>query len=212
MGIEQSRALKLPDNIDQDYEKYKALWKTHTTFVRLGEHDLPFHTIKNLEAAAVLFAGFITRSTITSLNILEVFAGNGIASKIFLSKITIPFTIYKSDVNKFEGSLVCNAVDAIDAAAAIAAVAQPDTLLMISPPPGKEYGDYFCIKKWTEQTNSKYIIFVGELGASDGSDGMYQYLTHHPVWKSIYRDLFAKSVDIFGGPVAKEIFMFAKLQ
>lgn len=207
MGIEHSRTLKLPENIDQDYEKYRAKWNAHNTFVRLGEHDLPFHTIKNLEAAAVLFAGFIARSTITNLNILEVFAGNGIASRIFLSKITIPFTIYKSDINKFEGSLVCNAVDAIDATA----TAQLDTLLMISPPPGEEYGDYFCIKKWTEQPNSKYIIFVGELGASDGSDGMYQYLTHHLIWKSIYRDLFAKSVDIFGGPVAKEIFMFAKL-
>lgn len=205
MGVEHSRACPLPSNLDGEHEKYRALWGASKLFMSSNPNSQAFHSNAKMETASVLFGAFVEKFSITKLNILEVFAGNGVASRILLSKLKIPVTIHKTDIEAFNGCLTCNAEDAIDIVGD-----KVDTLLMISPPPGEEYGDYFCIKKWTEQPHAKYLIFVGELGASDGSSGMYQYLTRHPVWKSIYREMFAGSSDIMGGPVIKEIFVFQK--
>ena len=90
---------------------------------------------------------------------------------------------------------------------------------MICPPPGSIdtenfvgscYGDYFACKKFiaTKKGENKYIIFVGELGASDGSDGMYLYMLTHTRLKLLGRKMIQKGLDNFGGPLEKEVFLF----
>jgi hypothetical protein len=88
---------------------------------------------------------------------------------------------------------------------------------MISPPPVTEdaangYGDYFAVKKWLElPISNKYIIFVGELGASDGSTGMYKYMLNHPKLKLVVRSMIYLGKDIFDGKCEKELFIFEKV-
>ncbi len=108
-----------------------------------------------------------------------------------------------------------------------------NVLLLISPPPGsfkkdiselnenvvkfEVYGDYYAcydyIQLHSNQTTDedKYIIFIGELGASDGSTGMYKYLIEHPQLILIERQMLDCFPDVYSGSVEKELFVF-KLQ
>ena len=86
-----------------------------------------------------------------------------------------------------------------------------NALLLISPPPGIDiYVDYYAIKEYELQqsTKKKIVIFIGELGASDGGRGMYHYMIHNSQWKLIYRKVVDEGTDPFGGPYYKEIFIF----
>ena len=73
------------------------------------------------------------------------------------------------------------------------------------------YGDYYACHDYIEQTkkgNRRYIIIIGELGASDGSEGIYKYMIEHPSLKIAYRIMLISCFDIFGGPLEKELFIF----
>ena len=87
---------------------------------------------------------------------------------------------------------------------------ESDILLIISPPPGEYYGDYFACKDFIEQTKPeqvKYIIFIGELGRGDGSLGMFKYLK-----KNIFLDLkLEEEICRFRnrfGTVIKKVYIF----
>jgi hypothetical protein len=87
------------------------------------------------------------------------------------------------------------------------------------------YMDYFAIDEWSRSSDSnvgdacqrrsklpnneqRYIIFIGELGASDGSLGMYKYMMENPKWSCRVRKMLRKSPDNCGGMVEKELFIF----
>ena len=85
-----------------------------------------------------------------------------------------------------------------------------NVLLLISPLPNN-YMDYYAIKEF-ELIGGKYIVYIGELGASDGGEGMYNYMINESSWKLLSRDLLLKTRDIlFGGDVEKEIFLFENI-
>lgn len=89
---------------------------------------------------------------------------------------------------------------------------------MVSPPPVTEkdefgYADYFAIKQWTNIPSTKYIIIVGELGASDGSAGMYKYMLENEIWALKCREKVLFKIDeIFGGTIEKEVFIFDRFR
>lgn len=119
-----------------------------------------------------------------------------------------------------------------------------DILLIICPPPyefseeitseticsGKMldgsvgYADYYAYKDFINMTlaakkTGKYIVFVGELGASDGSIGTYKYLLTHPSLTLLTRELLklpgefddedsGKYSRFNFGPVEKEFYIF----
>jgi hypothetical protein len=60
--------------------------------------------------------------------------------------------------------------------------------------------------------SAKYIIFVGELGASDGSSGMYLYMLHNTIWKLEIRETISDVPDVFGGIIEKEVFIFKRVE
>jgi hypothetical protein len=164
------------------------------------------------------------------LKILEVCAGSGIASNIVLPNADI----IKTDL--FES--VSNNVIACDSKTAVEKYGNDcNALLLISPPPNV-YADYYAIRtfeelnidkiknnsaeeKSTEQTTiteiksteekntKKYLIYIGELGASDGGDGMYQYLLGDDTkWNLMHRAMLSLGKDGFGGNCEKELFVF----
>ena len=111
------------------------------------------------------------------VNILEVGSGNGYHTKRIAELKNIA-SIKATDIydypKKFYEIFTESSDDAVkDYDGAI------DILLMISPPPNL-YMDYYAIKEYElkQQLTQKYLIFVGELGAADGSEGIYQYLTN----------------------------------
>lgn len=86
---------------------------------------------------------------------------------------------------------------------------QFEVLVLVSPIP-KGYMDYYAIKEFELIPNQKekHIIYIGEMGASDGSKGIYQYMMNHQHWKLKKRKLLVFGMDILGGPVEKEFFLF----
>lgn len=240
MGLEVSRAESLPSDIDSKYEFFKNSWRTKKYLEKSVNQQKKYKSTLSkdtLTKAGLAIGQFITDNNL-SLSILEVMAGNGVGSKLVFDTITnfnstslSAITLWKatdlrdwSDImsDQINGKISIEFnIDSVDVV--IKYGSEYNTLLMISPPPAHfdshnqtktetdgGYADYFAIKQWTQLENSKYIIIVGELGASDGSIGMYEYMMKHKVWKLRVRKLLHKSTDIFGGPCEKEIFIFEK--
>ncbi len=235
MGVEQSRLCELPEDIDERFDEFKELWKSKIYInepSNILDSDKPFLSKDILLRAGNLLALYMNTNNITEIKVLEIMAGNGMASKYmkegliqclnegseYFWKSTELQNVpelevecedgYLSKVNYDVDSDIEFELDANEAVVKHGTVF--DTLLMISPPPGNGYGDYFAIKKWTELSNSKYIVIVGELGASDGSEGMYKYMMENPIWKCKYNPMLCQAIDVFGGPIEKQLFIFAK--
>jgi hypothetical protein len=228
MGLGFSRQESLPVDIDINYNLYKASWyeqKYLEKNVNQNYKDKTTLSSDTLEKAGLIISEFIETNNLEKINVLEIMAGNCLASKIIYGLIEKKINTWKAtDLQNFSqtiaslDSTIISVEFNIDCVDAVKNYGQNyEILLMISPPPSQSnkdeydgYGDYFAIKKWTDLPNTKYIIFIGELGASDGSSGMYKYMMEHNIWKLIFREMLLKSTDVFGGPCEKEIFIFQK--
>jgi hypothetical protein len=88
-------------------------------------------------------------------------------------------------------------------------------LTLVPKTEAEGYADYYACKDWIDMTKKRddkittFIIFIGELGASDGSLGMYKFLMEHNKLKLEVREhLHSPKKDMFGGPIEKELFIF----
>ncbi len=234
MGVEHSRAIVLPDDINLKYETIKQNWTENTLKnINCNKPKKGEATLSNvkLQKAADFLVKYLESNIqwIGEPKILEPFAGNGIASKIFYNSLIkkFPNTILKStdvqNLNEFIDENLSHPVEfGLNSVETIEKYGDDDynILMMISPPyfvldlpnPITGYADYFAIKKWTQLENKKLIVFVGELGASDGSEGLYKYmLEDNSEWKLDFREIFNLSGDISGGRLEKEIFIFKRI-
>jgi hypothetical protein len=85
-----------------------------------------------------------------------------------------------------------------------------NVLLLVSPPPNNPM-DFYAVREWDKLEGKRYIIYCGELGASDGCDGMYIHMMEHPKYKLVLRELISSRLDSFGGPCEKN-FSFLRLK
>jgi hypothetical protein len=167
-----------------------------------------------------------------TIKILEIMCGNSYASKlIYNSFVTknISFDYILSDIIDYPNRVLINTpfyqLNTVDAITQYGDNA--NILLLNCPPPmytteidtinnwdrKKDYGysDYYAIRNFIELSKNqshRYIIFIGELGASDGSPGLYLYLLTHTHLQLITRKMLSKFIDMFGGPAEKELFIF----
>lgn len=231
MGIEFSRALDLPSNIDDEsVEKYiKNSWSSfNKSQVRhIGKHE-PTLSTRIVENVGCLLEKTFRDKTI---RVLEVMAGFCTSSKIIYNCLSESVVIESwkcTDLFNYDIELEnniefeqLNSIDAVDKYGK-----SSNVLLMVSPPPGggnsdkiidvnsskfEVYGDYYACRNYiniNKEEYDKYIVFVGELGASDGSEGMYNFLIENKNLKLIQRDVVYQSTDVYGGDIIKELFVF----
>lgn len=230
MGVNESRNIDLPKDIDSEYEKYKENWcpdvqnKCSVNFLKKAHTSILPSALEN---AGFLLGLYLKKNCelIKEINILEPFAGNGCASKIIYDKLItlVPkFTLKSTDlldhseyisVTSHNVEYGLNAVDTVEKYGD-----NFNILMMISPPPCsmknkyESYCDYFAIKKWTDLPDAKFIIFIGELGASDGSEGLYNFMLNHKTWKLEERHMIYCEHHPVLGEIEKELFIFAKKQ
>lgn len=219
MGLSASRATHFPDNIDTLYEApdIHQITYSHNNSCRKGRSTLPKMV---LERAGEFILSYFEEIKFIP-KIIEPYAGNGVATNIIYKKLITKFpVIIKStefqdlieymNEDSYDVEFDINGVDTIKKYAKDGY----DTLMMISPPPNeKTYHDYFTIREWEKVETSKYFIFIGELGASDGSAGLYEFmLKNNPIWKLECRKMLFKKPDEFspGDFVEKELFIFSK--
>ena len=157
----------------------KLNWKIHKKVC------IPTNEFKILEVGAG--SGWHTKNIISKFSFLNIISTDYIIPDVCYHKI-YRYLSHQA-VKEFEG--------------------QFHALLLISPPPNI-YVDYYAIKEYELQKTKKrkIVIYIGELGASDGGRGMYKYMLENSIWKLIHRKVLKESVDALGGPCIKELFVF----
>jgi hypothetical protein len=109
-----------------------------------------------------------------------------------------------------------------------------DILLLMCPPPNPVYStkdviengktvtkyfinsialcDYYPIVDFIKFTKlnkkQKYIIFIGEMGASDGTEGIYDFMLNNTDINLVYREMIFTTLTTDYGIVEKELFVF----
>jgi hypothetical protein len=229
MGVESSRCISLPSNInDEDFRKEIICnWNTNNSSQKQFniQQQHPQYVTSNVNTlieAGEHIKKFFEKIPKFEIKILEIMCGNGCASNwVYFSMKSLNISKWimtdlfdwnkKELTHPFEFEQL-NSVDAVEKFGG-----DSNVLLMISPPPTTEtdrcgFGDYYAcydfILQTKKQNKTKFIIFVGELGASDGSTGMYKYMIENPDLKLLVREMLLLRKDIFGGNCEKELFIF----
>lgn len=192
----------------------------HKAYMDAGKTTLPATSVW---LAAMKFNAFFSEIIESKLNVLEVFAGNCQASKVFIeeAKPLIGRWIC-TDIAKYtiENNKNTFTFDQLHAVAAVDKYgADADILLMICPPytsygsetqiGGDSYADYYACYDFIAQarrvSEPKFIVFVGEVGGADGSSGMYKYLLCNKDLDVKLRVEVNQAADIFGGICSREL-------
>ncbi len=220
-SMQSSRESGLRSDVDKNRDKIISSWSNQSHCNKefsqnKGKATLSVDTLE--KAANALSKHFSGRQ----IKVLEVFAGNCVAGQIINKQLNVLSWLY-TDISTYKNNVggQFNKLDCVDAVRLFGPGA--DVLMMISPPYSDRdngnnldpsinhsYGDYYACKDFIDQTEpnkKKCIVFIGELGASDGSPGMYKYLLQHKRLKLSLRKLLFRKEDIFG-PLEKEVFVF----
>lgn len=221
---------RLIDNIDEYETICKRNWKSSikdmANHITKDKSTLP---VESMELAGKIIGNYLSLaakfdSTLeNNICVLDPLAANGVASKIIYNQIKekIPNIKYvASDIQNLSNIMSSKSLDVefdIDCVDSIMKYQENANILLLACPPPYSYQnrneepngfvDYFAIKKWTE-LGKKYLIYIGEIGFSDGTSGMYHYMLNHPIWKLEYRKVIIGKEDIFGRFIKKEIFIF----
>jgi hypothetical protein len=187
-----------------------------------------------LPVPVVKKAGDILLSQLTFLgkkeiSILEIMAGNCSGSQIILKSIKHDLDVKKwiaSDIIDFTKNIKEPLITFVksDGLSAVKKYGNDsDILLLMCPPPNavmhtashvnpRSLCDYYSIVEFTESNakKGKLIIIIGELGASDATEGMYHFMMTNKKVELVYREMLLKSENDYG-PIEKEIFIFSVL-
>ena len=236
MGAESSRSSSLPRNIDDYRELIKSYWnstKYQDNVVNNAEHTTI--DIDKLIYAGYLLSNYFHNNKFTTINILEIGCGSGLASRIIYEQLTS-----KNNINMISTELQSTGdtshnnihfeygIDSIDAVQKYGEYC--NVLMMISPPPGgletsyikspaditsdnAFYMDYFAVNDFYHMKkklfHDLYVVIIGELGASDGTIGIYKYFfDQDSIWTNIYKKDIDKYKDMFGCDCTKTLYIF----
>ena len=179
----QSRSSLLPFNIDEliNRPESQSRW-----FITPNDQPTGYHENQDIgnKVGIILYIFFEGKN----IKILEVFCGNCITSSFIQGHINALIYI-ATDINEYECEIDNHTIQFECHSASDSVITfgeSANVLLMVCPPPsssmqeGNCYQDYHAIKLFIElnknKSEDKWIVFVGELGAGDGSEGMYMYL------------------------------------
>jgi hypothetical protein len=212
MGLEQSRQASLDFN-EIRRQSVNPNWQKSTYKNEHFNQGGPFIPEFRLAFAGKQIGEFFSQIHQFQPAISEVCAGNGKASFILKNEIQkiIRCSIISTDLFEYPQQhpehVVLHNIDSRNAILNFGL--ETNVLLLISPPPS-QLVDYFAITEWEKLPGRRYIIYIGELGASDGAEGMYRYMMESPIWTCPLRSKISDGIDIFGGKVEKELFVFSK--
>jgi len=216
---------RLIENIDEYKIICKKNWKMSiqdmANYITKDKSTLP---VESMELAGKIISNYLSLllrfdSTLeNNVCVLDPLAANGVASKIIYKQIKekIPSVKYiASDIQNLSNIMSSKSLNVefdIDCVDSIIKHQESANVLLLACPPPYSYKntntneepsgfvDYFAIKK--------YLIYIGEMGFSDGTSGMYHYMLNHSVWKLEYRKVIIENKDLFGRFIKKEIFIF----
>ena len=180
----------IPRSIDSNKQRHFLSWKPNRVAHPAPESGGCTLGTNVIHKAANILSAYLVQSPSTlyhSWNVLEVFAGNGSASCILqqaFAQVEWTATDLCEYTNTKMEVLRCDALTAVELFGS-----QANMLVLVSPPPYSPvshsgpnddlgFADYFAIREFLslqkeqKPQKTKWILFLGELGASDGSTGM----------------------------------------
>lgn len=225
MGLDFSRGITLPDDIDDSEVRNELMRSLNSDVIMNYKLNTKQKDMASMLPDDVLISAgkfmveYFETKTPESLKLLEIMAGNRVASDILYSQLKLPVWI-TTDICSFESKsdLPFHQLDAVTAVSKFGA--DSNILLLVCPLPASAsnhneqcwaYADYYACHDFINQKSDicdRYIVFIGELGASDGSEGMYSYLNEHEKLLLDSRELLVSGIDMFGAPIEKELFIY----
>jgi|APSaa5957512576_1039674.scaffolds.fasta_scaffold38885_2 hypothetical protein len=211
MGVEQSREVRY-DLEEVTKNRTIEFWKIpRYELISRRTQGVESGTLgeKTIKYAVRHIVDFL--KNVPSPTILEIGSGNGYNTKIIFEKLSgLNITFIATDLYEYTPSYFKIETGLLSHDAIKKYKGKFNILLLVSPL-NNNYMDYYAIKEFEniEMDKTKYVIFIGELGASDGGDGMYQYMLNDSIWKLKEREMLSISPDICGGSVEKELFIFS---
>jgi hypothetical protein len=157
------------------------------------------------------------------MSVLEVFAGNCKASECLIDCVRPMISKWIctdiADYTRPDLTGVMSFEQLHSVAAVAKHGAEADILVMICPPCAplpsggnvsrSTFADYYACYDFIALAQRaawpKFIVFVGEVGAADGTVGMYRYLLCNDQLSVILRVEINRSVDILGGVCSREM-------
>lgn len=227
MGGDLSREEIIPENINDREIRHKIItgWNIDDVmqhYLNKNQRNmLPTLSHETVTMAGQYMADFFETKKPESLKLLEIMAGNRIGSSILFERAKIPVWI-TTDICSYETicDLPFHQLNSVEAVSKFGS--DSNILLLLSPPPASckintdkrcvsAFADYYACHDFIDQESKltdRYIVFIGELGASDGTSGMYNYLNENENLSLEFRKVIISFTDMFGGPCDKEIFIY----
>lgn len=234
--LEDSRAVVLPPGLDSPEFKERMInaWKEkiiNKVVVNNHQEDsgLPTLRIDIVIKAGKILSDLLLRENKNDITILEIMSGNCSGSRILLNTLNKNRTIIKkwisTDIIDFtknikEKELEFYKINGLDAVNKFNSEAE--ILLVMCPPPNKivmdgylnpmALCDYYSIVDFTDLNPNKHklIVFIGELGSSSGTEGMYNFMLTNTKIKMLHREILISGYNQYG-IVEMEIFIFEVL-
>jgi hypothetical protein len=176
-----------------------------------------------LRNAGLVFAKDVGPCLPTPLRVLEVYSGNGFATQSFQEGMLQGGVVswaewISTDIHDYGASQVAKTFHLLDAVSAVKSFgSQANVLLMISPPPCPQsvpsaFCDYFAIEDFIampqEGDTPRYIVLVGEIGRSDGTEGLGLHLKTHDKLYEVIMHTISEAPTLFGDTVVKSIAVY----
>ena len=181
--LDKSRDLELPSNVDEliNRPENQSEW-----FITSNDQPTGHNENQGIgNKVGIILSSFYEGRDI---NLLEVFCGNCITSSLIQDHLNAS-TYIATDIHEYENEIDNHTIhfECHSASNGVITFGESmNVLLMVCPPPCSPrqesncYQDYHAIKLFIQlnknNSEDKWIVFVGELGAGDGSEGMYKYL------------------------------------
>ncbi len=147
---------------------------------------------------------FLRKHFSKKISVLDPFSGNGKANKAVWEGIEHDMIMTDLYV---ENPMTKEKIVAHDAVKKY----QFDVLFICCPPPNNP-SDYYAVKALEESPSCKStrIIYIGEMGASDGCGGMWKYMHKDSYWKLVDSEVLETKTISFPYPdeANKEIYLF----
>ena len=233
--LEDSRKALFPNFID--LPEFKEImvkqWKEAIINKDIVNNHQETQELPTLSISIVMKAGKILSDKLLSLgkkeiNVLEIMAGNCAGSIILFNMVKKDLSVKKwisTDIIDFtkkikEEEIIFYKLNGLESVKKFSN--DVNILLLMCPPPNKvvmnncvnpmALCDYYSITEFIDLSvgKNKLIVFIGEIGGSDGSEGMYHFMLTNTKIKLVHREMLICAYNQFG-IIEKEIFIFVIL-
>jgi hypothetical protein len=200
----------------------KTIVNTHQ-----DDNELPTLPVPVVMKAGSILAKFLSTQSIPKPSILEIMAGNCSGSRILHGMLVRnglePKVWVSTDIIDYKKSVKDIKYDTMDGLQSIKKYGESsDVLLLMCPPPNEIFYDpthvnpmalcdFYSIIDYIEiclkRESRQFIVFIGELGGSDGTEGLYTFMLNYKRITLRHREMLIEAEN-YWGIIEKEIFIF----